>query len=78
MIADSISTALETFDSPSRRSTNVIGTSAMRQPSRAATKHHLDEERVAVGNERVERNLREGAPAPAAVAARAVVRAQAR
>jgi hypothetical protein len=36
VIADSINTPRETFDSPSRRSTKVIGTSAIRQPSRAA------------------------------------------
>src|SRR5262245_16862674 len=37
MTADSRSTALETFDSPSRRSTKVIGTSATRHPLRIAT-----------------------------------------
>jgi hypothetical protein len=29
--------AVDSFDSPSRRSTNVIGTSETRQPRRAAT-----------------------------------------
>src|SRR4051812_41001765 len=35
--ADSIRTARDSFDSPRRRSTKVIGTSLMRLPRRAAT-----------------------------------------
>ena len=37
VIADSIITARESFDSPRRRSTNVMGTSTTRRPRRVAT-----------------------------------------
>src|SRR5678815_1262030 len=36
-IADSMITGHESFDAPSRRSTNVIGTSAHRKPAREAS-----------------------------------------
>ena len=77
MIADSSSTARDSFDSPCRRSTNVIGTSAMRQPRGGGDEQHLDEERIAVGDEAIERQRRERLAPPAAVAARAVARAAA-
>ena len=78
VIIDSTSTPLESLDAPSRRSTKTMGTSAIVRPAARRLKGHLDQERVAIRRNRVERDLRERLPPPAAVAAGAVAHAQAR
>ena len=65
------------LDWPTRRSRNVIGTSATRAPRAARPVGHLDLEHVAAGVDAVERDRREGRGAPRLEAAGEVVRLEA-
>ena len=78
MSADSSSTARDSFDSPCRRSTNVIGHFGDPRALSGGDKQHLDQKRVSVGDEAIERHGGQRLAPPAPVTARAVAGGQPR
>ena len=75
--SDSIRTPLDSFEAPWRRSMKMIGDSTIAEPRVGGHERDVEQERVAVRDDAIERQPGERCAAPAAIAGRDVAHVQA-